>query len=111
MSTQYQILVRGGSDHLFVAAVLGMPDCSAEGRTREEAISNARAALIERLTGGEIVTIEVKDAEVLSVSGAKSTGNVWRDEAARFREDPTFDEFVTEIQSERRDLDSEGSAS
>lgn len=111
MSTQYQILVRGGSDHLFVAAVLGIPDCSAEGRTREEAISNARAALIERLARGEIVTIDVEDPEVVSVSGAKATGNVWREEAARFREDPTFDEFVAEIQSERRDLDSEGSAS
>lgn len=111
MSTQYQILVRGGSDHLFVAAVLGMPDCSAEGRTREEAISNARAVLIEKLAGSEIVTIDVKDAEVVSAAGAKATGNVWREEAARFREDPTFDEFVTEIQSERRDLDSEGATS
>lgn len=88
-----------------------MADCVAEGRTREEAIANARAALIEKLALGEIVTIDVEDAEVISVSGAKAVGNVWREEAFRFREDPTFDEFVAEIQSERHDLDSEGSAS
>src|SRR5713226_7158769 len=103
-TTQYQVLVRSGPSDLFLASVLGMEDCVGEGRTREEAIAKAKAALVERLARGEIVTIDVEN-------GSMSAANVWRDEAGRFRDDPTFDEFVTETQSERRDLDSEDPAS
>ena len=54
-TTQYQVLVRNGSSDLLVAAVLGMSDCVGEGRTREEAIAKAKAALVDRLARGEIV--------------------------------------------------------
>lgn len=103
-TTQYQVLVRNGSSDLFVASVLGMADCVGEGRTREEAIAKAKAALVERLAQGEIVTIDVESSEAVSAT------NAWREEAGRFREDPSFDEFVTAIQSERRDPDSDESA-
>ena len=88
-----------------MASVLGLADCIGEGKTREEAIAKAKAALVDRLAHGEIVTIDVESNETVSAA------NVWREEAGRFQDDPTFDEFVTEIQSERRDLDSEESAS
>ena len=101
-STQYQVIVRSGSADLFLASVLGVDDCIGEGRTREEAIAKAKAALDERLARGEIVTIDI-DVENESMLA----GNVWTEEAGRFREDPTFDEFVTETQSDRHNLDSE----
>lgn len=104
-TTQYQVLVRSQSGNLFTAAVLGMADCVAEGRTREEAIANAKQVLAERLARGEIVTIEVEAAEIGAVFGA--TGDVWREQAGRFRDDPTFDEFLAEVERERRDLDGE----
>ena len=104
-TTQYQVLVRNGSSDLFVASVLGMSDCVGEGRTREEAIAKAKAALVDRLARGEIVTIDVENNDMVSAS------NVWHEQAGRFHDDPTFDEFVAEVQSERRDLDSEKSAS
>ena len=103
-TTQYQVLVRSGPSDLFLASVLGMEDCVGEGRTRDEAIAQAKAALVDRLARGEIVTIDVED-------GSMSADNVWGEEAGRFRDDPTFDEFVTETQSERRKLDSEDPAS
>jgi hypothetical protein len=108
-TTQYQILIRNGSRELFVASVLGMADLVVEGRTREEAIANAKAVLIEKLARGEIVTIDVEDDD--GTSSIRTKGNVWREQAGRFRGDRSFDEFVAEIQSERRDLDSEESAS
>ena len=104
-TTQYQVLVRSGPADLFLASVLGMEDCVGEGRTKEEAIAKAKAALVDRLARGEIVTIDVESNDTVSAS------NVWREQAGRFRDDPTFDEFVAEIQSKRRDLDSEESAS
>ncbi len=103
-TTQYQVIVRSGSTDLFLASVLGMDDCVGEGRTREEAIAKAKAALVDRLARGEIVTIDVEN-------GSMSAGNVWTEEAGRFRDDLTFDEFVTETQSERHNLDSEDPAS
>jgi hypothetical protein len=103
-TTQYQVLVRSGSSDLFLASVLGMEDCVGEGRTRDEAIAKAKAALVERLARGEIVTIDVED-------GSLSAANVWLEESGRFRNDPTFGEFVTETEAERRKLDSEDPAS
>jgi len=92
-TTQYQVLVRSGSSDLFVASVLGIDDCVGEGRT-----------LVDRLAHGEVITIDVEN-------GSMSTANVWREEAGRFRDDPTFDEFVSETQTERRNPDSEDPAS
>jgi hypothetical protein len=103
-TTQYQVLVRSGSSDLFVASVLGIDDCVGEGRTREEAIAKAKAALVDRLAHGDVITIDIEN-------GSMSTANVWREEAGRFRDDPTFDEFVTETQTERRNPDSEDPAS
>jgi hypothetical protein len=37
--------------------------------------------------------------------------NVWKEEAGRFRGDPTFDEFIAETESERRNPGSEDPAS
>ncbi len=62
--------------------------------------------MVERLARGEIVTIDVESNETVPAAA-----NVWREEAGRFHDDPTFDEFVIEIQSEKRGLDSEESAS
>lgn len=106
-TTQYQVLVRNQSDDLFTAAVLGMADCVAEGRTREEAIANAKQVLTERLTRGEIVTIELEDAEIETSATRQATNDVWREQAGRFRDDPTFDDFLAEVQRERRELDSD----
>ena len=88
-----------------MASVLGLADCIGEGKTREEAIAKAKAALVDRLAHGEIVTIDVESNEAVSAA------NVWREEAGRFHDDPTFDEFVSEIQSERHELNSEVPAS
>lgn len=110
-TTQYQVLVRSHSSDLFTAAVLGMADCVAEGSTREEAIANAKRVLAERLARGEIVTIELENAEIETGTVRKATDDVWREQSGRFLDDPTFDEFLAEMQRERRELDSDDLAS
>ena len=93
---QYQVLVEIQADNAYIASIIGMPDCVAEGRTREEAIVNAKAALEARLAQGEIVTIEV---EPTSFNGRN---NPWLKNFGRFKDDPTFDNFLEEIGSNRR---------
>jgi predicted RNase H-like HicB family nuclease len=56
---QYQVFVRNRSKSDFVASVVGIPNLTVEGRTEEEAISNAKAALKSQLATGKFVTIEM----------------------------------------------------
>ena len=92
---QYQVFIEPHPDKAYIAFVIGVPDCVAEGRTIEEAIANAKAALTERLAQGEIVTIEMTSTD--------STGseNPWLDNFGRFKDDPTFDDFSAEIEADR----------
>ena len=92
---QYQVLVQTHPGKNFVASVLGVADCVADGPTKEAAIANARNALAERLAQGEIFTIEVEMENT-------ATDNPWLKNFGRLREDPTFDDFLAEIAAHRR---------
>jgi len=97
---QYQLLVESQSDHSYVAAVLGLPDCVAEGQTKDEAIANAKAALAERLAKSEIVTIELEPR-------AQQDANPLLKHFGRFKDDPTFDDFMEKIAEYRQQVDEE----
>ena len=43
--TSFQIFVQSQFEKGYVALVIGLPDCVAEGKTEEEAIANAKEAL------------------------------------------------------------------
>jgi predicted RNase H-like HicB family nuclease len=98
---QYQVLVQSQPDQSFSAAVLGVPDCVAEGQTEEEAIANAKEALQARLAQGKIVTIEVEMPEA---------ENPLLQYAGRFKDDPTFDDYLAEIAAYRQQLDEKETA-
>jgi predicted RNase H-like HicB family nuclease len=93
---QYQVLVQSNNENAFIASIIGVPDCVAEGQTREEAIARARDALTARLAQGEVVTIEVELSEIAPAR------NPWLDNFGRFKDDPTFDDFLAEIEYNRR---------
>lgn len=59
---QYQVFVQNLANNGYIAAVIGLPGCLAEGHTKEEAIANAKTALQSRLAQGEIVTIDVEES-------------------------------------------------
>ncbi len=63
---QYQVFVKSGSENHFVASVVGMPNLTVEGRTEEEAIVNAKAALKAQLATGKFVTIEINPEDWLN---------------------------------------------
>jgi predicted RNase H-like HicB family nuclease len=46
---QYQVFVQTDSPTKYRASILGIPDCTAEGNTKEEAIANARTVLEHQL--------------------------------------------------------------
>lgn len=98
--SSYQVLVEKAPDGLFSATVIGVPDCIAEGATKEEALENASARLKERLTKGELFTIEGPPA---------LAANPWLEIHGSLRDDPTFDDFVSESDRYRRERNGEGS--
>jgi hypothetical protein len=55
--SSYQVLVEKAADGFLSATVIGVPECTAEGTAKEEALKSARARLKERLARGELLTI------------------------------------------------------
>ncbi len=101
---QYQVLVENGNQNGFVASIIGIPDCRAEGRTEEEAIAAVKTALTERLSRGKVVTIEVESPQQLRLGGpAGLTDNPWLKYAGIFADDPTFDDFLEKMAQYRRE--------
>ncbi len=81
---------------IFTATILDWPNCVAQGHTEEEAITAARMALQTCVTQSKVVTIEIDEA--------KTVGSIpqWQEEFGRFRDDPTFDDFLQEIIAARQ---------
>lgn len=97
---QYQVFVQNQANNGFIAAVIGLPGCLAEGHTKEEAIANARTALQSQLAQGEIVTIDVE-------SPVNPAANPLLKHFGRFKDDPTFDDYLGDIEAYRRQVDEE----
>jgi hypothetical protein len=101
MTMRYQVFVQSHPDKGYIATVLGICDCIAEGGTKEEAVAKVRATLTARLTQGEVVTIDV------DVPVSDRARNPWLENFGRFKDDPTFDDFLAEIEAYRREVDAD----
>lgn len=100
----YQIFVQSQPETGYVASVIGVPDCVAEGETEEEAIAKAKEALSQWLSSGKIVAVEIDAGEAAQVK------NPWLEMYGCFADDPTWDDFQANIQEYRRQLDAEEAA-
>ena len=101
MTVTYQVFLQEHPNQGYTATVLGWSDCTVEGKTKEEALIKARAAIAEQLSAGEIVCVDVK------LPGKKNTENPWVKNFGRFKNDATFDDMLAEIESYRREIDEE----
>ena len=99
------MLVEHRAHSLFFATVVGVPDCGAEGATQEEARTNAKGVLRERLARSTLCTIERE------ATSATSAANPWLEVHGSRRDDPTFDDCMAAIASYRQQLDAEESES
>jgi|APDOM4702015191_1054821.scaffolds.fasta_scaffold765681_1 predicted RNase H-like HicB family nuclease len=96
---QYQVFVESQADHEFVASIVGMPDCIAQGTSKAEAISKAKTALTEKIARGELVTIEIEPPT------NQPKVKLWVNTFGLFATDPTFDDFLKEITTYRQQVD------
>ena len=98
---QYQVLVQSHSETKFTASVIGIPNATAEGQTREEAILKAKHALQQQLETGELVTIQLD-----SSSNGQET-DPWIKHMGIFADDPTFDDWMAEIAAYRQQVNAQ----
>ena len=96
---QYQVLVENVADEMFSATVLGVLDCVAEGTTEEEALNNATRLLKARLAKGDLFNIEVDELS------SPVSANPWLEVHGSLRDDPTYDDFMTEISRNHQEND------
>jgi predicted RNase H-like HicB family nuclease len=96
---QDQVFVQSRPDRKFVVSVVGIPDTTVEGSTKEKAIANAKLVLKQQLASGELVTIDV-DAENLT-----QEVDPWIEHMGIFADDPTFDDFLEEVAVYRQQVD------
>jgi hypothetical protein len=86
-----QIFVEKQPNDGYVAIALGWPDCIGEGETKEDAIVQVRAAIADRLTRGEILSVHIEEADTTTLP------DPWERMAGRFADDPHWDEFQEEL--------------
>jgi predicted RNase H-like HicB family nuclease len=78
----------------FRASILGLPDCQAQGATREDALANVQTVLRSRLASAEIVTVPFESTALTQLTGI-------------FKDDPQWDEFQAAMASYRKQQDEE----
>ncbi len=99
----FQIFVQHQPEQGYVASIIGIPDCVAKGATKEEAVAKAKEVLNQLLSQGELVAVEIDN-------GGRSSENPWLALYGRFKDDPTYDDFLAAIEDYRRELDEEEAA-
>jgi predicted RNase H-like HicB family nuclease len=94
----YSVLIEEEKEKGYKTTLWGLPDCTAFGTTREEALTNLRQLLTARLGKAEIVSLEIENPNF---------EHPWMKFAGIFKDDPEFDEVLADIEAYRRERDAE----
>jgi predicted RNase H-like HicB family nuclease len=99
---QYQVFVQNPTDQTFMASVVGLPNVTANGITEKEAIDRLKGILNSQFKNGKLVTIDIDvPSEKLS-----EKSDPWITNAGIFKDDPTFDDFLSEMEAYRNEVNS-----
>lgn len=94
---KYPVLIKEDRPNHYTATVLAMPDCKAEGASEGEALDRVKQAIDRQLRDGKVVHVEV--------SSPSDSENPWAQFAGFWKDDPDFDELMTEIEAYRRSVE------
>ena len=98
---QYQVFIQNPTDRLFTASVVGLPEVRSNGTTEEEAIASLKGLLMAQFKSGKFVTIDVD----MSSEGSMNQTDPWLSNMGLFQDDPTFDDFLSEVEIYRNEVD------
>ena len=97
----YDVLVQPQSEGIYRATLLGWPELSVVGNSEQTAVSRVQQMLKKWLKQGKIVRIDVDDPIVKADPETHS----WAPFLGMWKDDPTFDDFLEEIETYRREVD------
>ena len=98
---QYQVFIQNPTDHLFTASVVGLPEVRSNGTTEEEAIASLKGLLMAQFQSGKFVTIDLE----VPTEGGIHQADPWLSNMGLFQDDPTFDDFLVEVETYRSEVD------
>ena len=98
---QYQVFVQNPANRIFMASIVGFPNATASGVTEQEAIDKLKSILDAQFKNGKMVTIEIN----LPIAKSSVKSDPWIDNIGIFQDDPTFDEFLSEVNTYRSEVD------
>ena len=97
---KYLVLVEK-HDGVYTATVPALPGCRSQGVTEKEALQNIQAVIADLLSRVTVATVEVEaPPNGLSL-------HTWSRFAGMWKDDPSFDDFLAQIEENRRGLDGE----
>lgn len=91
----YPILLRSKPNNGYVATALTLSNIEVEAPTREQALTQIRQVISDTLAQGEIVDLEISGAKPIIASSYDEIFGM-------FKDDPTFPEFVDEVEKYRK---------
>ncbi len=98
---QYQVFVQNPTDRTFMASVIGLPNLTANGITEKEAIDRLKSILDAQFKHGKLVTIDID----IPSDRSSEPSDPWIANMGIFQDDPTFDDFLAEVNTYRNEID------
>jgi hypothetical protein len=90
-------------ENAYQATALAFPDCVSVGASRDEALEKAQCEIRARLAEGEVVSVEIDEPR----QPATEEEHPWQKIIGIFADDPTYDDFLAEVEAFRRQVDAE----
>ena len=85
------ILVEKQPTNGYVATVMGWPDCSGTGATKDEALNKVHDVMVNRLKQAEIVHFQVEEPNAVIET------DPWEQMIGRFADDSQWEDFQAEL--------------
>jgi predicted RNase H-like HicB family nuclease len=98
---QYQVFVQNPTERIFMASVVGLPSLTANGITEQEAIDRLKSILNAQFKHGKLVTIDID----IPTDRSSANSDPWIANMGIFQDDPTFDDFLAEVNTYRNEID------
>lgn len=95
-ASKYDVLLEATNGEGYTARLLAWPDTIVQAATRESALQQIRALLLQRLAKAEIVTLEIQPAEL---------EHSWLPFAGDWADDPWLEDFKADVARYRREVD------
>jgi len=94
----YSVIIEQEKEGKYKATVWGLADCQATGNTKEAALTKINQLLTARLQNAELVVQEM---------ALPKSENPWIKFAGMYKDNPLFNEMLSEMEAYRREVDEE----